>query len=304
MSDVDKMLDRLPFGEGTIRRSFIAGLIFVFVFALAVLVPLPAPGTTQLAGVDFKDLIQSTQLLVVAVGFVFAVGAIIDAMADGFVIRGVSTVFNLQNWLFDRVARRPAWRYWTWVAVTILLTFLLWPAAIIVATVFCSAGFHWLYRLPLASDSAKLLSDRAAEIYRDDKRIPPDLRRGLEEPFGDKFEAAWQALINLVAKSYRPWVSQLASRNRDLTSYLASILFALAIASALHLAVFGLILPGVIIYLLTCLFAWLFFGCFSLVRRTILSVIELVAITHCLKAGSPKSERGPKTIFKVEISQR
>lgn len=101
MTNINKFLEQFSSGDGVIRRSFVTGLIFVFTFTIHYTILSQSFNIYQLPkllALEAKDLISSTQLLVIAAGFVFAVGSIIDAMAEGFIVRGVSISNSWLSW--------------------------------------------------------------------------------------------------------------------------------------------------------------------------------------------------------------
>jgi hypothetical protein len=107
------------------------------------------------------------------------------------------------------------------------------------------------------------------------------VQEGLDEPFGDNFDAAWQGLIVLAPAAERPWISRIASRNYDLTSFVAAGFFGLLVAlcesllrQTATLWSFGL---G---YGFMCLLSYILFGCFAIIGRAAISVVEVLAISR------------------------
>jgi hypothetical protein len=228
---------------------------------------------------SLKDIIKSSQLLIVAAGFVFAVGGVIDAMTEGFIVRGVSTTRSIHAWLSENVI--PQWEP-AKIAFNVL-SFLIWPPIVVICTVLSSSDHYKLLSVGLLENAPKLLQDgkiskEAAGFFKE--VLSSNMQQGLNLPFCNQFDAAWQGLLAMVPEAHRQWVNGLSSRNRDLASFLSSAFFALVISSA---CLFGAgrwySWATVISYVLICLISWLLFGYVSLVIRSVLAALELAAIT-------------------------
>jgi hypothetical protein len=237
------------------------------------------PPNAIAGALTWKDVIRSSQLLIVAAGFVFAAGAVIDAMTDGFIVRGASTSRSIHAWLSLKLFPSHEWLR----ILFNLILFFFWPPIIVVCTILSSSDHYVLYRVGLKDNSQKLLEkkDVTKAALRIFERMPPNMQESLDTPFCNQFDAAWQGLLTMLPEPHHRWVISLWSRNRDLASFLASGYCALAISSGFLLtAGRGLFnWTAVSSYILLCVLSWLLFGYISLVVRSIFAVLELVAVT-------------------------
>jgi hypothetical protein len=200
-------------------------------------------------------------VLVVAALLIFAAGFVIDGMSRGFLVRGVSVTSSLLDWLFKRFGKKVSRKSWTFPVM--LATFWLWPVVILGGTVASTAQVVTLYRFGLRVNTGKQhyrLTNAGKDLF---DQLPVTVQEGLDEPFGDNFDAAWQGLMCLLDGG-RPWIAD-ASRNYDLTSFVAAGFFGLLVAlksssRTVTLWSFGL---G---YGFMCLLSILF-GCFAIIGR-------------------------------------
>jgi hypothetical protein len=278
-------MERLLQINGAIRRNLLTGLIFVFVFCFHYFL-LVAPRelgrlnqpNANPGAVTLKDVIRSSQLLVVGTGFVFAAGAVIDAMTDGFVVRGVSTSRSVHEWLSKKLVPQKGWQE----ILFNLLSFFIWPPVIVICTVLSSSDRYRLYRVGLQADAPKLIkenriSDAAMNIFKD--TLSSNMRQGLDAPFCNQFDAAWQGLLAMLPEPQRQWAIGLSSRNRDLAAFLSSGFFALAISTGFLVSTGRLwSWAAGISYIFLCLLSWFLFGYVSLVIRSVLTALELYSV--------------------------
>ncbi|MDJ0509355.1 MAG: hypothetical protein QNJ64_08895 [Crocosphaera sp.] len=281
MSNIDKFLEQFYSGDGVIRRSFVTGLIFVFAFTINYTIISQSVDIYQLPkllGIQAKSLVSSTQFLVIAAGFVFAVGSIIDAMVEGFIVPGVSISNSWLTWMFNKVDKEQKLRRVIHVTFVIMFSFLFWPIAIILGTIINSAGYKQLYKLGLKDEYNKLLSHRARVFY---SKMNEHICEGLNEPYGDKFESAWQIVVSVLPQFHQLWINRVVTRNKDIASFLSSSLLALSISALLGILSIGkLTLLLFFSYFAICVICYLLFGYFTLIQRMIVSLIEILAISY------------------------
>jgi hypothetical protein len=278
-------MERLLQINGAIRRNLLTGLIFAFVFCLhyfllvapRALNQLNRPGANA-GAVTLKDVIRSSQLLVVATGFVFAAGAVIDAMTDGFVVRGVSTSRSVHERLSKIIVPQKGWRG----ILFNVLSFFIWPPVIVICTILSSSDHYILYRVGLQANDPQLanengISAAAMKVFKD--TFSSNMRQGLDAPFCNQFDAAWQGLLAMLPEPQRQWAIGLSSRNRDLAAFLSSGFFALAISTGFLVSTGRLwSWAAGISYIFLCLLSWFLFGYVSLVIRSVLTVLELYSV--------------------------
>lgn len=272
MSAIDQILERLPYSDGAWRRRFISGVIFFSIVFLHGVIAYPQ---AQL-GLEIKNLLQSTQLLLVAALLVFAIGSIIDAIVEGFIVRGVSLSRKVIGIIIDWVPGRRAWRRRLWFAFTALSTCLLWPVAILLGAIASSVGYNKLYRIGLIQNDGGFLTTEAKQFF---ESLPTSVREGLDEPFGDKFDVAWRSLTDMVPLSQKHWVNRLGSRNSELISFISSVLVSMIVSASIYFPGWQWTISIVLWYAAICFLSYLLFGCISIVGRSICSVLELLAVS-------------------------
>ena len=277
LSAIEKIIDQLPYGDGAIRRRLITGLIFIAVLSANYLIHTPSgePQTNvftlgQLIGFEAKDLLDSPQVLFLAVIIVFAFGSILDAMIDAYIVRGVSITLLVWEWLTSLMDERHWFFQMAWWVPTLLLAFILQPAAIFLCTVLNSLGLEKLASLGLTTKIK--LSEPARRFYKE--TLSASTQAGLDQLYGDQSASAWQRLMDRVPDRHRPWAGRLNARNHDLASFIASAILALTISySVIPYNSKAWLSTYIIIFLLSYLFA----GSAKIVRRSTVSVLELAA---------------------------
>lgn len=299
MNAVEKILDQLPYTDGGFRRRFIGGVIF-FVVLLIHLAVYDALGISAVKNTPFHDWlkqIKNLQVLAVFGVCIYAFGSIIDAMAEGFIIRGVSITRRWINWLLPMQRTPGGKRDKTHVLSPFILTvsICMSPLMITAGTIMSAAGRNPLYKIGLPEKTERRLSQapppdkktaqadenepisvEAAQYY---KQLPESMQAGLDTPFGDQFEAAWQALIAKTPESHRAWVKRLGTRNRDIACFLSAALLALILSTAVLAAKSGWDYISMLwSYGILCFLGWWLLGCASIVGRSIVSVLELLAV--------------------------
>jgi hypothetical protein len=280
MSAIDKVLERFPYTDGAWRRRFVTGLVFVFVFTFYSVLAygeyaLTSFGDLKESGI--KDVLQSTQLLLVVILVIFAIGSIIDAITPAFIVRGASICVGILNRLFDYVPQNDPRRK-AWMCFTIVATFPFWPLAILGGTIASSAGFSPLNRLGLKTHGASFLSTDAVRVY---EALPDNMKEGLDEPFGDRFDAAWRSLVEFAPVSLQQWINQIGARNYELASFLSSASIGMITSAFIYFPTLEGHSGGYYVwYAMLCLLAYLLFGCISITRSSVVSALELLAMAR------------------------
>jgi hypothetical protein len=102
---VQRLLDRLPYSDGSGRRRFVAGGIVVIGLVLSGIV---TEGIRDLAppllGVNAEMLFRSPLLILSVMLVVYALGTVVELLGDIFLVRaasGIPLVFQLSVWEFQ-----------------------------------------------------------------------------------------------------------------------------------------------------------------------------------------------------------
>ena len=288
MSQFDKFTEQFSLDNGSIRRSIVSGFIFIFFFLVhyVVISRFNIFSLPNLPGFQLKDLIQSTSFLILNLLLVFAIGSVIDTITDGFIIRGISMSSGWITKLLTQVEKISSSRLIGLASV--ILTVPLWPWAILLGSVFGTAGFKRFAELDLLSNDPRIgLSDEAREFYdlktkENSKKPWKYVFNGLKQPLGDRFDAAWQEIIRWLPDECKPWVNRKISQTRDLSAFLTSMLLALSFSTIIYMANndWRINLPVLASYALICFISYCLYGYFDLVKRKIVSVLELAYLSE------------------------
>ena len=287
-SGFEKLVEKLPYAEGGLRRRLITGIIFLSIFISCILLgggSSAAPIEALLSRlsdlqVDFGALLKSTQFTIALLFFVYAIGTVIDVTSESFIVRGIAAVSTLVTpW------STGGWRQRTLSVFVIAM----WPISIL-AGFFRSTYRRTHLKLGFVPDP-ELNSENnndlreelshAAQFFCD--RLAENVRAGLNEPFGGRFAAAWQAIIFMTPEPHKQWGVRLNARNHEMSSFLSGAFLGIA-SCAIHFVVttkggrewWGLVW----FYLSLWITSYFFFGYLTVLRRSIASALEFLAFMN------------------------
>jgi hypothetical protein len=280
-TNLDKVLDRIPYTSGAFRRRLICGVIFCGEILLFVLF---GPSDTFLTKVSTEitiiskldlGVLSATQVMILVIFAVYAVGAVVDVITDGFVVRGVSLVPTIIRRLPIplKIAAGPFWPFLVIVGV--------------VVSTFSRTKYE--LKLSAADDSFReALSNEALEFYSN--RLLRNVQVGLNEPFGGKGEAAWQAVMYLTPDPHKSWTASLDARNRETSAFLSAAFGGTLACLFFYLFRGSRQLLGLsLFYVILWFISYLFLGYLHIVRRSIVSIVEFLAFadrTHVHRRGT------------------
>jgi hypothetical protein len=292
-----KLIDRLLYSDIGLRRRLITGTTFfttLIVYGFAFRIESLFPIKSATLPVNFIELAKSTQLTILILLLLYAMGALIEVVSDGFVVRGAA-----------RMSLFIGNHHFRWLP--------LWPLLFIYGLI-QSTRKQVKYTIDLDNvqghpehsggvDIREPLSTEAANLLA---RLPSHVRAGLDEPFGGKFDAAWQTVLLLTPAAQKQWVADLRSSNHETSSFLSAAFAATTFYFCLYLNLsrqhiwngfwaaystrtwgdcIGVIAPGTGLYLMLIFIAYLFLGFLSLVRRSIASTLEFIATNQLVRNG-------------------
>ena len=172
---LDKILDRLPFFDGSGRRRFVAGgIIFI---GLAGFNWESLSGT--LGSLEVKDIFASPMIAGGALLLVYAIGSIVDLFGELFLIRAASGIF----WGLTAPNRATAMSERRLMKA--LKVGLAYCVAIPQAILGMLLGL--IGRTKYTIQLSGLLSQEAQSVY---ESLPEKVAEGLSEPVGDNSEVA------------------------------------------------------------------------------------------------------------------
>jgi hypothetical protein len=135
---LEKLAEHLPYTDGSFRRRLITGVIFIalsmfysllFVWNVSQLQQF----SQMLATINVSSLIKSTQMMLIVALFVYALGALIDVISDGFIVRGVAAVSlvlgKLAEWCPRQMPSSVAW------IVVVVVTISFWPVMLVLGII-------------------------------------------------------------------------------------------------------------------------------------------------------------------------
>lgn len=309
MSLIDDAIMSLPSGDGSTRRRFVSGLTFVAVFGLhtaaSKLFDLSYLGARS--GVGLREIVTSTQILVAATFVVFAIGATLVSIVDGYLLPGVSFTVRISVWLrhCPDDSSMPKFMRLPIALILVLVSVLLWPLTLVLCTVLDSFGISRYYSAGLTKSAgggaSTGLDERTLAFYK--KSFSPSFQTGLDAVFCNRYQAAWQALSDVVPERHRHWVAQQESRNRDLASITGSAFLALLLA--VMVSGTSRFLPGeallttespavwgtglrVTTYVMSVLLSYFLCGSVIIAARSTVGILDLAAQT----AGPADQETG------------
>ena len=204
-----KILDRVPFLDGSGRRRFVAGGI--------ILIGIAAPNwgqlQTALGGLGVADILGSPLIAAGAVLMVYAIGSLADMFGELFLVRAASGIF----WAFRFPNRLVKFES---KALSIMTrSFLFIFVAPFVAFIFVLYGF--IGRTRYTIDIEKLLYPGAQDLYRD---LPQKVTRGLSQPVGDDAEFAQKYIIDqLQSEADRKWARRIFARAKDVAATITAL---------------------------------------------------------------------------------
>jgi hypothetical protein len=283
-AELSKLLDRIPYASGAWRRRLISGVIFCTELLLfgAFVLSRHFPIVDNLQSQFNTDLLKTAPFLILTLLVVYAVGALVDVISEGFVVRGVSVmpaVIGYYPSVLFKVAVGAVWPF------------------LLLATVVYSSFARAKYNLDLPrvksessepADFREELSAEALTFYRN--RLQENIQIGLDEPFGGKAEAAREAMVYLTPEAHKTWTASLHARNHETSSFLSAAFFGTLACLFLYVQR-GPKLGGVLsFYAVLWFISYLFLGYLYIVRRSIASVLEFLAFVDRIASAT---EAGP-----------
>jgi len=205
-SSLDKVLDRLPYADGTGRRRFVAGgilligIIIIFADKFGTLF--------KIADIELSTLLGSPIILLAAVLILYALGNLAEMIAGLFLVRMASGVM----WTLGfprRVSRRLSGTYMRWLAFGGLIA---WSPFYMLWEMIRGLRGDTRFRLPLESE----LTPEALKLL---DALPPKVRSGLYHPVSDDADYSTKYMIDTFATEYdRRWARRLLGQADDVSS--------------------------------------------------------------------------------------
>ena len=206
---MDKILDRLPYFDGSGRRRFVAGGIIL----IGIAVPNWDGLQTVLGDVEIGDIVTSPTIAAGALLLVYAIGSLAEMFGELFLVRAASGIFwGLRVPIHVVKYKNKVLR----VTIRTILVVFIGP---ILSFVFFLYGI--IGRTRYTIDITTLLSQNARKLY---EALPEKVARGLRMPVGDDTELALKFIIDeLGSEADRKWARRLVVRAKDVAATITAL---------------------------------------------------------------------------------
>jgi hypothetical protein len=224
-SELEKLLERVPYSDGSTRRRLVAGAIL----AIGIVCVQWSSLRAVLADVQTKDLLASPVLALGGVIAIYALGSIAEILGEFFLVRAASGFF----WALGFPARCVAQTQGSTRKIGAAVLGAAATPLILVGSLLLGLIGRTKYAMPIM----KQLTPTAQDLYG---KLPAKVAAGLSHPVGDDAEMAFKHLVDLLPEGAdRQWARRLLSKARDVAAVTTSI-FAVAVGALAT----GLIGPG------------------------------------------------------------
>jgi hypothetical protein len=222
---VDKVLERFPYADGSLRRRFIAGGI-VLLGALLMHWKHLKPIIQDFGA---KDLITSPIIAIGLILLIYAVGNLVELLGELFLIRAASGYFWATSFPKRRIKEPQAFER------TVKKLFLHLTCVPFIAIYNFLVGLTG--RTSYKVDTKSRLSEEGKNLY---DSLPEKVELGLSEPVGDNSEIAWKYLVDMFQiESDRKWARRYITRAKDVLAVTtALIIIAVIILLEIYLTFF------------------------------------------------------------------
>ncbi len=235
---IEKVLDKLPYSDGSFRRRLVSGgIVLVGIIIVCLLLSNPESfKELPIGNLTIKDFITSPIIAGVVILFVYALGNLVELFGEIFLVRSASGIFWALKFPLRKVKKEKEEKdkhhkiiIRSKIARFIfrgILWILLVPFLIIFHVVMGFFGYT-SYKIHIYSD----LSDRAKKLYEE---LPDKVELGLRQPVGDNTETAWKFLVDeFDLEQDQKWARRNISRVKEVLAVTtAIIIFFICIAVA------------------------------------------------------------------------
>lgn len=203
----NELKDILPTSEGATRRRLMSG----FMVAVA-MVPLLWSGSIDelLKSLGAKDTTVAIGILL----SVYAIGLLIEIAADSMLVRAFGGGLWAAEFPLRSVNAETAFARWILRALVFYVVVPFYAYYGILRGLLGTS----LYRY---DTSQQIITPQAEALH---KALPEFVRRGLQNPFGDEFEAAWEKMLEGLGDVSRKQMSKQLVRNREMLSIVSALL--------------------------------------------------------------------------------
>lgn len=238
---IDKILDKLPYSDGSLRRRFVSGGI-VIVGALVISLILSSYKEEPLFIAKIKQIFETTEptdilkspiLVGIAVLSVYALGNLVEMFGEIFLVRAAAGMF----WSMSFPYRRPVGKRRSISKISIFVLKIYAVPFLIIFNVAKGIFGYTSYQIEICSS----LTEKAKSYY--DKKIKPEhkVAAGLTCPVGNNAETTWKHLVDqFQTDTDKMWARRSIGRVKDvlaITTALIIVFISLSVVVSLVLPI-------------------------------------------------------------------
>lgn len=216
---VEKIVDHLPFLDGSGRRRFVAGGIILI--GVAAQNPELFKAMLGMDTLEIGDILGSPVIAGGAILLVYAIGSLAEMLGELSLVRAASGIFlalrlpgKLVTW--EAVPNR----HWFYGFLLIVMKSLLFVTVVPVMAVYMAAlGFVGITKFSI--DIRRSVSDDAWAVFG---KLPEAAQRGLHEPVGNETDFAQKYIVDLLQNEPdRKWARRLIIRAKDVAATITAL---------------------------------------------------------------------------------
>ncbi|MBT3371274.1 MAG: hypothetical protein HOE98_23610 [Rhodospirillaceae bacterium] len=216
---IEKIIDHLPFLDGSGRRRFVAGGIILIGVAVQNSAIFQEIVKTQ--KLDIAVILGSPVIAGGAILLVYAIGSLAEMLGELSLVRAASGIF-LALQFPGKIVTWEALpeRHWFYGFLMVVIKILLFATVVPFMVLYLSAaGFIGYTKFTI--DIRRRASAEAWVVYRS---LPKAAKRGLHEPVGNDTDFAQKYIVDLFANEPdRKWARRLIIRAKDVAATITAL---------------------------------------------------------------------------------
>lgn len=216
---LDKLIDHLPFLDGTGRRRFVAGGIILI--GVAVQNPELFKALLGVEDLDIRAILGSPVIAGGAVLLVYAIGSLAEMLGELSLVRAAAGIFRALQFPGQVVTWEAVpGRHWFYGFLIIVMKLLLYVTVVpVMVLYFAAAGFVGYTKF--AIDIRRRASPQAWAVF---EKLPEAAQRGLHEPVGNDTDFAQKYIVDLLTNEPdRKWARRLIIRAKDVAATVTAL---------------------------------------------------------------------------------
>lgn len=216
---IEKIIDHLPFLDGSGRRRFVAGGIILIGIALQNTDTFKA--VLRVEDLDIGDILGSPLIAGGAVLLVYAIGSLAEMLGELSIVRAASGIFFALQFPGQVVTWEavPS-RHWFYGFLIIIIKLSLYVTVVpFMVLYFAAAGFVGYTKFTI--DIRSRASDRAWAVF---EKLPDAAQRGLHQPVGNDSDFAQKCIVDMLTNEpNRKWARRQIVRAKDVAATITAL---------------------------------------------------------------------------------